>query len=282
MRNKKKFIYYAWETSLHVAKIKIEECVPPPKQVLCSKGWGIKLNRLLFFVDILHFGFKYNATTIDYMKLKYYEKNRKDRKNENAALIEKRDYRNRIIKEQVVFSKYGSHKYQHPSKWHIRTKIYQKAYNMGKNCSVQYNVMIRCTHDVISSKFICGDNVNISRNVDIDYTGDLEIGNGILISEGAKILTHGHDFYGKRNNDVIPNTNRVFLTKLSIGNNVWIGSNAVIMHGVESIGENSIIAAGAIVTKAVPPNVVVAGNPAKVIAEIPVNCIYNKMNGKLI
>ena len=52
-----------------------------------------------------------------------------------------------------------------------------------------------------------------------------------------------------------------------IGNNVWIGMNAVILKGV-TVGENSVIAAGAVVTKDVPANVVVAGNPAVVVKEL--------------
>jgi acetyltransferase-like isoleucine patch superfamily enzyme len=48
---------------------------------------------------------------------------------------------------------------------------------------------------------------------------------------------------------------------VKIGNNVWIGMNAVILKGV-SIGDNSVVAAGAVVTKSVPANTIVAGNPA--------------------
>lgn len=51
-----------------------------------------------------------------------------------------------------------------------------------------------------------------------------------------------------------------------IRDNVWIGMNAVVLKGV-TIGENSVVAAGAIVTKSVPPNVVVAGNPATIVKE---------------
>ena len=52
-----------------------------------------------------------------------------------------------------------------------------------------------------------------------------------------------------------------------IGDNVWIGMNAIILKGV-TIGENSVVAAGAVVTKSVPANVVVAGNPATLVREL--------------
>jgi acetyltransferase-like isoleucine patch superfamily enzyme len=52
-----------------------------------------------------------------------------------------------------------------------------------------------------------------------------------------------------------------------ISDNVWIGMNAIILKGV-TIGENSVVAAGAVVTKSVPANVVVAGNPAAVVRDV--------------
>ncbi len=55
--------------------------------------------------------------------------------------------------------------------------------------------------------------------------------------------------------------------KISVGNNVFIGYRTVILPGV-SIGDNSIVGAGSVVTQNIPDNVVVAGNPAKIIASI--------------
>ena len=54
---------------------------------------------------------------------------------------------------------------------------------------------------------------------------------------------------------------------VKIADNVWIGMNAVILKGV-SIGENSVVAAGSVVTKSIPPNTVVAGNPAVVVRQL--------------
>lgn len=52
---------------------------------------------------------------------------------------------------------------------------------------------------------------------------------------------------------------------LSIGNDVWLGHNSIIMPGVETIGDGAVVAAGAVVNKNVPPYAVVVGNPARVV-----------------
>lgn len=65
------------------------------------------------------------------------------------------------------------------------------------------------------------------------------------------------------------NSGKEYAKPIIIGNNVWIGGNAVINPGV-CIGDNAIIASGAVVIKNVPANVVVGGNPAKIIKEIEV------------
>jgi acetyltransferase-like isoleucine patch superfamily enzyme len=69
-------------------------------------------------------------------------------------------------------------------------------------------------------------------------------------------------YYDKR-----PPRPKLRTAPVRIHDNVWVGMGAVILKGVE-IGENSVVAAGAIVTKSVPPNVVVAGNPAVVVKQL--------------
>ena len=69
--------------------------------------------------------------------------------------------------------------------------------------------------------------------------------------------------------ELIPFSNRAYKTNLKIGNKVSICAHAIILPGVREIGENSLISAGAVVTRPVPPNVIVAGNPATVVRKIP-------------
>lgn len=113
-----------------------------------------------------------------------------------------------------------------------------------------------------------GQNIKVGKNVFINSgccfqdQGGIEIGDNVLIGQQVVIATINHDFNpSKRAN--------MFLAPVKIGNSVWIGAHATILSGV-TIGDNAIIAAGAVVTKDVPKNVVVAGVPAKIIKQIEV------------
>lgn len=87
----------------------------------------------------------------------------------------------------------------------------------------------------------------------------IKIGKNFHAEPGATITAHdGSPFH---------HTNKIKIQAISIGDNVTLGANSVILPGV-SIGDNVIVRAGAIVSKNIPPNVVVAGNPAKVICTI--------------
>ena len=88
------------------------------------------------------------------------------------------------------------------------------------------------------------------------YTAGINVGNNTLIAGGAVILSHDHC---KRVGNNLP-----YLADTYIGNNCFIAVNAIILPGVR-IGDEVIVGAGSVVTKDVPSNCIVAGNPAKII-----------------
>lgn len=176
-------------------------------------------------------------------------------------------YKREQTKRRWILTIYSSKWFSFPWSYKMRNKKYSKHFNFDSGAYIEEDVWIRRTHS-IDGQISAGKKLVLTRNSDIDYTGDLEIGNNVSIAEGAKILTHGHDFFGLRD-DIIPKEKNLFLTKLTIGDNVLIGTKSIIMPGVYEIGDNSIISAGSIVTMKVPANVVVGGNPAKIITKLP-------------
>ncbi len=115
----------------------------------------------------------------------------------------------------------------------------------------------------------CGKNISIGKNVFINEgccfqdQGGIEIGDDCLIGQQVVIATLDHDLDPNRRKDMLPKP-------VKIGNNVWIGAHATVLSGV-TVGDNAVIAAGAVVNKDVPPNAVVAGVPAEIIKRISEN-----------
>lgn len=115
--------------------------------------------------------------------------------------------------------------------------------------------------DYIKMGMKIGDNCAIQPGVVFDYSHCwlIQIGNNVTIAPEAYLLAH--DASTKKL------INYTKLGSITIEDNVFIGARALIMPGV-TIGRNSIVAAGSIVTKSVPEDSIVAGNPAKVISTI--------------
>lgn len=93
----------------------------------------------------------------------------------------------------------------------------------------------------------------------------IDIGNNVRITAGVRFCTHDGGMWVLRNNEMLKNAD--FFGRIKIEDNVHIGWNSIIMPNV-TIGHDSIIGCGAVVTKDVPPRSVVAGVPARVIRTI--------------
>lgn len=112
----------------------------------------------------------------------------------------------------------------------------------------------------------CGKNITVGKNVFINSCCHFQDQGGIYIDDGVLI---GHNVVlATLNHDILPEKRqRIYPAPIKIGKNVWIGSNSTILAGV-TIGDGAIIGAGSIVTRNVPENCVVAGNPAKILKYI--------------
>ena len=106
-----------------------------------------------------------------------------------------------------------------------------------------------------------GRNVFVNQNCTFYDLGGLDIADDVMIGPNVSLITSGHPVEPSRRRDF------TIAKPIVIERNVWIGAGATIIGGV-TVGENSVVAAGSVVTKNVPPNTLVGGNPARVIRSI--------------
>ncbi|QZP18487.1 acyltransferase [Methylophilales bacterium] len=106
-----------------------------------------------------------------------------------------------------------------------------------------------------------GNDVTINLRCRLDGPGGLDIGDFSMVGINVTILSASHDFHDI---SVPMKCQGINTKKTTIGKDVWIGNNAVIMPGV-ILGDGAIVGANSVVTKEVKPLNIVAGTPAKVI-----------------
>lgn len=117
------------------------------------------------------------------------------------------------------------------------------------NCDYGYNIEI-------------GENFYMNVNCVILDGAKVTFGDNVFIAPGCGFYTAGHPI-----DATLRNKGLEYAHPIRIGNNVWIGAQSCVLPGV-TIGDNSIIGAGSIVTKDIPANVIAVGNPCRVIKEI--------------
>lgn len=118
-----------------------------------------------------------------------------------------------------------------------------------------------CINNAVGDVII-GDNTRIGLHCTV--IGPVEIGSNVNLAQGIVVTALNHNFTDctKRIDE-----QGVSTAKVTIGNDVWIGANATILPGV-TIGNHSVVAAGAVVTKDVPPYSLVGGVPAKILKKL--------------
>jgi acetyltransferase-like isoleucine patch superfamily enzyme len=150
---------------------------------------------------------------------------------------------------------------------------------VGKNVTLNSDFINSNTSLTTRVKFVTGYEglIKIGNNCDLNGTcivayEEVEIGDYCQFASSS--IISDTDFHPvdpierKKQMERVPfSFDSVAKSKIKIGNNVWVGWGSIILKGV-TIGDNSIVAAGAVVVKDVPSNVIVAGNPAKVIKQI--------------
>lgn len=107
-----------------------------------------------------------------------------------------------------------------------------------------------------------GKNVYANFNLTLVDDANIYIGNDCMFGPNTVIATAGHPINPELRARVTQ-----YNAEVHIGNNVWLGAGVIVMPGV-TIGDNSVIGAGSVVTKDIPANVVAFGNPCKVYREI--------------
>lgn len=122
--------------------------------------------------------------------------------------------------------------------------------------------------DKFTPEIIIGVNVSIQKDCHIGATGKIIIGNNVLLASKVYISDHSHGEITKEALDLPPSRRKLYSKgPIIIEDNVWLGEGVVVLANV-IIGENSIVGANSVVTKSIPKNSVVAGNPARVIKEL--------------
>ncbi|MFD2134657.1 acyltransferase [Novosphingobium resinovorum] len=107
-----------------------------------------------------------------------------------------------------------------------------------------------------------GHNAFINRNVYFDLNSHVSIGDRVYVANHVRFITTNHEI-GDRNQQ-----SPIRPAPIVVGDGAWIGANAIILPGVH-IGNGSVVAAGAVVTRDVPENSLVAGVPARIVRTLP-------------
>ena len=154
--------------------------------------------------------------------------------------------------------------------------------SIGENCLICGQLMVwnNC------GSILIGDSVFVGENTRIWASTHIKIGSQVQIAHNCNIFDsdiHSFDPVSRHNEYVEYTTKGLNLlyptgqSQVTLEKNVWIGASVTILKGV-TIGENSIVGAGSVVTRNIPANVIAAGNPARIISQIRVDLTNHSLH----
>ena len=151
---------------------------------------------------------------------------------------------------------------------HIQHDVYIDALShngvqFGSHVSVGCFTRIECSGSLsyLGEGFICGNHCGLGTNAFYGAAGGIKIGNNVIVGNFVSFHSENHNF---TNAEIPIRLQGTSHSGIVIGDNCWIGAKATILDGVH-IGNGCVVAAGAVVTKSFPDNVVIGGVPARII-----------------
>ena len=165
-----------------------------------------------------------------------------------------------LIKEQTIcLERLYDFNQTRPSEHEKRLALLRKMFaSIGENCYIE--PPLRANWGGKHVHF--GDGVYANFNLTLVDDCEIIVGNHVMFGPNVTVSAGTHPIHPE-----LRRKQAQYNLPIKIGNNVWIGANAVVLPGV-SIGDNTVIGAGSVVTKNIPANVVAVGNPCRVLREI--------------
>ncbi|MVN22237.1 acyltransferase [Mucilaginibacter sp. HMF7410] len=134
---------------------------------------------------------------------------------------------------------------------------------IGKNCKLEQHIYFKYDNPWLPGpSIIIGDTVFIGNGCEFNITEGITVGNDCLIASGCRFIDHDHGI----NINKLMHSQVGTRAAITIGNDVWLGCNVVVLKGAV-IGTGAVVAAGAVVTKPIPAYEIWGGVPAKKIGE---------------